>query len=88
MQAGTYKTLWNIGDEMVIPFADGNYVFRIADFDHDPITSSGDKAAITLEMKDLLPNPESWNGTASNDGGYPAKRPVRTGGSGAAAHLA
>ena len=72
VQAGTYKTLWNIGDEMVIPFADGNYVFRIADFDHDPITSSGDKAAITLEMKDLLPNPESWNGTASNAGGYPA----------------
>lgn len=69
---GTYKTMWSVGDTITIPFSDGNYIFRIADFDHDQITSDSRKAAITLELKDLLTLTYQWNEAGTNAGGYPA----------------
>lgn len=63
---GIYKELWNIGDELTIFVGDANYVFQLADFDHDPISGAGKTAAMTFIMKDLMNTQQKMNNANTN----------------------
>ena len=63
---GIYKELWNIGDELTIFVGDDNYVFQLADFDHDPISGAGKTAAMTFIMKDLMNTTQKMNNSDIN----------------------
>lgn len=63
---GIYKELWNIGDELTIFVGDANYVFQLADFDHDPISGAGKTAAMTFIMKDLMNTTQKMNNSDIN----------------------
>lgn len=68
--SGKAKTVWNIGDEKTITANSTQLTFVIMGFDHDELVS-GQKAGITIGLKNLMPITRKMNDANTNAGGFP-----------------